>query len=140
MADEQVRLADPGVVDKRMLDRPSAFEIEIDRRRAELAAQAGVAGSTTIEDDVMMAGQSGVIGHVRVGTGAVIGAKSAVLQPVDDGAFVTGIPAIAHADWRKSSALFGQLPSFRQRVAQLERRIAKLEETLGRWRKRKKRR
>ena len=82
--------------------------------------------------------ESGVIGHVRVGKGAVIGAKSAVLQPVDDGAFVTGIPAIAHGDWRKSSALFGQLPSFRQRVAQLERRIAKLEETLGRWRKRKK--
>jgi len=109
-------------------------------RRALLAAQVGIAGSTTIDDDVMMAGQSGVIGHVRVGKGAVIGAKSAVLQAVDDGAFVTGIPAIAHGDWRKSSALFGQLPAFRKRVAQLERRIAKLEETLGRWRKPTKRR
>jgi len=109
-------------------------------RRVLLAAQVGIAGSTTIEDDVMMAGQAGVIVHVRVGKGAIVGAKSAVLQPVDDGAFVTGIPAIAHAGWRKSSTLFAQLPAFRKRVAQLERRLAKLEETLGRWRKPKKRR
>src|SRR5262249_36880539 len=93
-------------------------------RRALLAAQAGIAGSTTIDDDVMMAGQSGVIGHVRVGKGAMIGAKSAVLQSVADGAFVTGIPAIAHGDWRKSSTLFGQLPSVTERGPPLQRRLA----------------
>src|SRR5204862_7186149 len=75
-------------------------------RRALLAAQVGSAGSTVIEDDVMMAGQTGVTGHVRVGKGAIIGAKSAVLRSVDAGSFVTGHPAIEHADWRKASVVF----------------------------------
>ena len=100
-------------------------------RRALLAAQVGIAGSTVIEDDVMMAGQTGVTGHVRVGKGAMIGAKSAVLQSVDDGAFVTGHPAIEHADWRRASVVFRHLPSLKKRVEELEQRIAELEEKLA---------
>jgi hypothetical protein len=34
-----------------------------------------------LEDRVMMAGQSGVTGHVRLGHGAIVGAKSAVTMP-----------------------------------------------------------
>jgi UDP-3-O-[3-hydroxymyristoyl] glucosamine N-acyltransferase len=96
-------------------------------RRVLLAAQVGIAGSTTIDDDVMMAGQSGVIGHVQVGEGAKIGAKSAVLQSVDAGAFVTGIPAVPHSEWKKASVVFRQLPAFRKRLDELERKIAELE-------------
>ena len=96
-------------------------------RRVLLAAQVGIAGSTTIEDDVMMAGQSGVIGHVSVGEGAKIGAKSAVLQSVDAGEFVTGIPAFDHADWKKASLLFRQLPLLKKRLDELERKLAELE-------------
>jgi len=106
-------------------------------RRVLLAAQVGIAGSTVIEDDVMMAGQTGVTGHVRVGRGAIVGAKSAVLQSVDDGAFVTGHPAIEHADWRKAAVLFQQLPAYKKRVEQLEARIAELEEKLAAWQRQK---
>ena len=100
-------------------------------RRALLAAQVGIAGSTVVEDDVMVAGQSGVNGHVRVGKGAIIGAKSAVLQSVDAGAFVTGHPAIQHAEWRKASVVFRQLPSLKRRIEDLQQRIAELEEKLA---------
>ena len=100
-------------------------------RRALLAAQVGIAGSTVVEDDVMMAGQTGVTGHVRVGKGAIIGAKSAVLQSVDAGSFVTGHPAIEHADWRKASVVFRHLPSLKKRVEELQQRIAELEEKLA---------
>ena len=100
-------------------------------RRALLAAQVGIAGSTVIEDDVMMAGQTGVTGHVRVGKGAMIGAKSAVLQSVGAGSFVTGHPAIEHARWRKASVVFRHLPSLKKRVEELEQRIAELEEKLA---------
>ena len=100
-------------------------------RRVLLAAQVGIAGSTTIEDDVMMAGQTGVTGHVRIGRGASVGAKSAVLQSVDAGAFVTGHPAIPHAAWRRASMLFRRLPVFRRRVEALEQRVAELEEKLA---------
>jgi UDP-3-O-[3-hydroxymyristoyl] glucosamine N-acyltransferase len=101
-------------------------------RRVLLAAQVGIAGSTTIEDDVMMAGQSGVTGHVTVGRGAKIGAKSAVLQSVDADAFVTGHPAFDHADWRKASIVFRQLPALKKRLGELEQLVAELEEKLRR--------
>ena len=100
-------------------------------RRVLVAAQTGIAGSTVIEDDVMMAGQTGVTGHIRIGRGAKIGAKSAVLQSVDPGGFVTGHPAIEHADWRKASVVFRQLPTLKKRVEELEQRIAELEEKLA---------
>jgi len=100
-------------------------------RRALLAAQVGIAGSTIVEDDVMMAGQSGVTGHVRIGAGAIVGAKSAVLQSVDAGSFVTGHPAFDHTDWRKASVVFRQLPALKKRVEELEQRIAELEEKLA---------
>jgi UDP-3-O-[3-hydroxymyristoyl] glucosamine N-acyltransferase len=104
-------------------------------KRVLMAAQVGIAGSTVIEDDVMMAGQSGIIGHIRVGRGAKVGAKSAVLQPVDAGDFVTGHPAMAHKIWRKASVIFRQLPTFKKRVEALEQRIAELEEQLAKHRR-----
>jgi UDP-3-O-[3-hydroxymyristoyl] glucosamine N-acyltransferase len=95
-------------------------------RRVLLAAQVGIAGSTTIDDDVMMAGQSGVAGHLRVGRRAKIGAKSAVLQSVDADAFVTGHPAFEHADWRRASVVYRQLPALKKRIEELERVVADL--------------
>jgi UDP-3-O-[3-hydroxymyristoyl] glucosamine N-acyltransferase len=100
-------------------------------KRVLLAAQVGIAGSTVIEDDVMMAGQSGINGHIRIGRGAKVGAKSAVLQSVEAGGFVTGHPAMDHKNWRKASVIFRQLPALKKRVEELEQRIAELEEKLA---------
>jgi UDP-3-O-[3-hydroxymyristoyl] glucosamine N-acyltransferase len=79
----------------------------------------------------MMAGQTGVAGHLTVGDKAIVGAKSAVLQPVDAGAFVTGSPAFPHADWRKASVVFRSLPSMKKRLEELEQRVVELEEKLA---------
>ncbi len=100
-------------------------------KRVLLAAQVGIAGSTVIEDDVMMAGQTGVSGHLRVGRGAKVGAKSAVLQSVGAGGFVTGQPAIDHHEWRKATVVYRQLPALKKRVEELEQRLAELEEKLA---------
>jgi len=100
-------------------------------RRVLLAAQVGIAGSTAVEDDVMMAGQSGVTGHVRVGRAAKIGAKSAVLRSVEAEEFVTGHPAFEHADWRRASVVFRQLPALKKRLHELEHQVAELEQKLA---------
>ena len=100
-------------------------------RRVLLAAQVGIAGSTVIGDDVMMAGQTGVTGHITIGDKVIVGAKSAVLQSVEAGTFVTGSPAFPHADWRKASVVFRQLPSMKKRLEELEQRIVELEENLA---------
>jgi UDP-3-O-[3-hydroxymyristoyl] glucosamine N-acyltransferase len=45
-----------------------------------MAAQAGIAGSSVIEDNVMMGGQVGIGDHARVGEGAILGGQSGVLS------------------------------------------------------------
>jgi len=75
-------------------------------RRALLAAQVGISGSTTIDEDVVFAGQSGSVGHVHIGKGAVITAKSGVTHDVPPGARVSGFPAFDLTEWKKASVLF----------------------------------
>jgi UDP-3-O-[3-hydroxymyristoyl] glucosamine N-acyltransferase len=96
-------------------------------RRVLLAAQVGIAGSTVLEDDVVMAGQSGATGHITLGRGARVGAKSAVTKDVAAGAHVTGIPAGDLAAWRESVVLLRRLPEFRRALAALVARLDALE-------------
>jgi len=62
-------------------------------RACVLVAQVGVSGSTVLEDQVVLAGQAGVIGHLRVGRGARIGAQAGVMGDVPAGAEWVGSPA-----------------------------------------------
>jgi len=43
-----------------------------------IAAQTGLSGSATIEDNVIMGGQVGIADHVRVEAGAILGAQSGI--------------------------------------------------------------
>ncbi|CAN5786664.1 UDP-3-O-(3-hydroxymyristoyl)glucosamine N-acyltransferase [soil metagenome] len=97
-------------------------------KRALLAAQVGIAGSTTVEDSVTLAGQVGVAGHLTIGKGTIATAQTGIPNSVQPGAFISGYPAIENREWLKASAIFRKLPELRKTVADLERRIAKLEE------------
>jgi UDP-3-O-[3-hydroxymyristoyl] glucosamine N-acyltransferase len=94
-------------------------------RNVLLAAQVGIAGSTVLEDDVVMAGQSGAVGHIRLGRGARVGAKSAVTKDVEAGHTVAGVPAADLAEWRESVVLTRKLPELRKAVADLEAALRK---------------
>jgi UDP-3-O-[3-hydroxymyristoyl] glucosamine N-acyltransferase len=96
-------------------------------REALLAAQSGVAGSSVLEDRVTLAGQVGVAGHIRIGTGTVATAQTGIPNSVEPGAVVSGYPAIPNRDWLKASAIFRKLPDLKKLVHHLERRIAALE-------------
>ena len=85
-----------------------------------LVAQTGISGSTTLGRSVIFAGQSGAVGHIRIGDGARIGAKSAVTKDVADGAFVTGHPAADHRLWLKERALSHRLEEMLRRIKSLE--------------------
>jgi UDP-3-O-[3-hydroxymyristoyl] glucosamine N-acyltransferase len=89
-----------------------------------LVAQVGISGSTRLGRHVTMAGQAGAAGHLTIGDGAVVGAKSAVFKSVPDGAFVTGIPARPHREWLRDGANLRRLESLRRRVELLEKRQA----------------
>ncbi len=62
-------------------------------RGCVIVAQAGISGSTVLEDHVMVAGQAGLTGHLRIGRRARIGAQAGVMSDVAAGADVVGSPA-----------------------------------------------
>ena len=91
----------------------------------------GIAGSTVIEDDVTLAGQVGVNGHITIGKGARATGQTGITNDVPPGSFVSGLPAVENRAWRKAASSFVQLPALRKRVATLERRCAELERQSG---------
>ncbi|GMV21100.1 MAG: UDP-3-O-(3-hydroxymyristoyl)glucosamine N-acyltransferase [Vicinamibacterales bacterium] len=70
-------------------------------RNVRIAGCCGIAGSSVIEDDVVLAGQVGVINHVRVGRGAQVASKSAVMSDLPGGQTYAGTPAIPIQQWRR---------------------------------------
>ena len=58
-----------------------------------VVAQAGISGSTVLEDFVVVAAQAGLTGHLRIGAKARIGAQAGVMADVAAGADVVGSPA-----------------------------------------------
>jgi UDP-3-O-[3-hydroxymyristoyl] glucosamine N-acyltransferase len=99
-------------------------------RNVLLAAQVGIAGSTTLEDAVTLAGQVGVAGHITIGKGTIATAQTGIPNSVDPGSFISGYPAIENRDWLRSSAVFRRLPALRKAVTDLEARLTELETRL----------
>ena len=58
-----------------------------------VVSQAGISGSTVLEDFVQIAGQAGLTGHLHIGRQARIGAQAGVMADVAAGADVVGSPA-----------------------------------------------
>jgi UDP-3-O-[3-hydroxymyristoyl] glucosamine N-acyltransferase len=80
-----------------------------------------------IGDNVTLAGQVGVAGHVKIGNGVEVGAKSGVVDDVPDGAKVLGLPAIPLAQARKALLLIRFLPEMRKELRDLRLKVAVLE-------------
>ena len=74
-----------------------------------LVAQAGIAGSTILEDFVVVAGQAGVAGHLRLGTGAQIGAGAGVMRDVEAGERVAGYPAMPAREFFRLVAMWRRM-------------------------------
>jgi UDP-3-O-[3-hydroxymyristoyl] glucosamine N-acyltransferase len=62
-------------------------------RACVIVAQVGISGSTVLEDQVVLAGQAGIAGHLRIGTGSRIGAKAGVMADVPPRSDLVGAPA-----------------------------------------------
>jgi UDP-3-O-[3-hydroxymyristoyl] glucosamine N-acyltransferase len=98
---------------------------------ALMAAQSGIAGSTHVGTFATFAGQAGAAGHLTLGDRVVVAAKSAVFADLDDAAFVAGIPAADHRQWKRAQSALRRLPDLLARVRELEARLAALDEREG---------
>ena len=97
--------------------------------RVVIAAQTGISGSVTIEDDCVIGGQVGFGDHIRVQSGAVIGSKAGVLpgKIVRPGVW-WGIPIQPLAEYKRLNAHISRLPHVREELKELQDRMKKLEE------------
>lgn len=96
--------------------------------RVVIAAQTGISGTVTIEDDCVIGGQVGFGDHVRVLSGAVIGSKAGVLpgKIVRPGVW-WGIPIQPLDEYKRLNAHVQRLPQVREEIKELRNRLAKLE-------------
>lgn len=88
-----------------------------------IAAQTGVAGSTSIGKNCMIGGQVGIIGHLKIGDNVRIAAQSGIGSNLKDGETVQGSPAFSIGDYRRSYVMFRKLPDLNSKISQLEKNI-----------------
>jgi UDP-3-O-[3-hydroxymyristoyl] glucosamine N-acyltransferase len=87
-------------------------------RGCVIVAQAGISGSTILEDHVMLGGQAGLTGHLRIGRRARIGAQAGVMSDVPGGTDVVGSPA------QPVRAFFREVATVRRLVRESAKRSA----------------
>jgi UDP-3-O-[3-hydroxymyristoyl] glucosamine N-acyltransferase len=92
-----------------------------------ICSQTGLAGSTVLKKNVLLAGQVGVSGHLTINDNAVVYAQSGIGGDIEAGAVMSGSPAFDAATWRRAVAAFPRLPEMVKAMRQLEKRLAALE-------------
>ncbi len=78
-------------------------------RNCLLAGMVGLAGSTVIEDSVMMGGRASTSGHLTIGTGSIVLALAFVTKDLPPGSRVGGSPAQDVHAWRRETAALRQM-------------------------------
>lgn len=87
-----------------------------------MAAQTGIAGSTTIGKRCLFAGHSGTVGHITVCDDVVVGGKSFLSKDVTKpGTYTSSFPADDARSWAKQLARFRRLGALTERVKKLEK-------------------
>ena len=92
-----------------------------------MAAQTGVSGSTRIGKNCMFGGQVGLIGHITIADNVKIAAQSGIPKSITkEGAVVQGAPAFDYGPYQRSYVIFKNLPSLRDQIIDLERKVSDL--------------
>lgn len=90
-----------------------------------IAAQTGIAGSTKIGKNCMIGGQVGISGHLVIGDNVKIAGKSGVSSNVKSGETRFGYPAFDASKFRKSFIHFRNFDAIVKRLEDLEAMVKK---------------
>ncbi len=77
--------------------------------RCLIMAQAGISGSCQVEDDVIIAGQAGVVDHITIGRGARLLAQSGTIADIPAGATLFGTLARPLREYLRGQAALYRL-------------------------------
>jgi UDP-3-O-[3-hydroxymyristoyl] glucosamine N-acyltransferase len=92
-----------------------------------ICAQTGLAGSTVLERNVLLAGQVGSSGHLTVHEDAIVYAQSGIGGDVEARARISGSPAFAANEWLRAVTAFPKLPELLKTIRELKKRVDELE-------------
>ncbi|MGA2132344.1 MAG: UDP-3-O-(3-hydroxymyristoyl)glucosamine N-acyltransferase [Bryobacteraceae bacterium] len=92
-----------------------------------ICAQTGLAGSSILERNVLLAGQVGISGHLTIHDDVIVYAQSGVGGDVPAGSRISGSPAFAATEWLRAITAFPKLPEILKTVRELRKRIEQLE-------------
>jgi UDP-3-O-[3-hydroxymyristoyl] glucosamine N-acyltransferase len=90
-----------------------------------ICGQAGVSGSTTLEDYVVLGGQAGLAGHITLGRGVQVGAQAGVPSDIAAGVAVRGTPCLPFMLEQRLMVLRNRLPELFRRVESIEEQLKK---------------
>ena len=99
-----------------------AHNVEIDQNTV-IAAQTGIAGSTKIGKYCMIGGQVGIAGHLTIGNNIRVQAQTGIGHRVKDGEKLYGSPAIDYGNYVKSYVHFKNLPKIVKTLNDLEKKV-----------------
>lgn len=85
-----------------------------------IAACVGIAGSAVIGPYCQIGGAAGVLGHLSIAEGTVIGPMSLVSSSIHEpGKYVGVYPLQTQSEWERSAAIVRRLPQLRQAVRKM---------------------
>ncbi len=90
-----------------------------------ICAQAGISGSSTIEDYVIIGGQAGIAGHLTVGRASKVDGQTGVNSDLEPNSFVKGTPGLPYNLEQRINVLRKKLPELFKRVGALEEQLKK---------------
>jgi UDP-3-O-[3-hydroxymyristoyl] glucosamine N-acyltransferase len=87
-----------------------------------ICSQTGLAGSSILEKNVLLAGQVGISGHLTIHEGAIVYAQSGVGHDVPANTRISGSPAFDASEWLRAITAFKSLPEILRTVRELKRK------------------
>lgn len=87
-----------------------------------IAAATGIAGSSKVGRNCMISGHVAVTGHVSIADGTILGGATGVSKSLTKpGQAYLGVPALEVSKFRRSIAIFRNLPELSERITRLEK-------------------
>jgi UDP-3-O-[3-hydroxymyristoyl] glucosamine N-acyltransferase len=88
-----------------------------------LCAQVGIAGSAKVGNYTVMGGQVGIASHLKIGNQVTVASKSGVMNNIPDREKWLGMPAQPDREMKRQFIAIQRLPDLLKRVAELENKL-----------------
>jgi len=95
-----------------------------------ICALAGIAGSVTTGDYVVIGGQVGIRDHTKICAEVRVGPQSGIMQDITVPNSYLGTPAVPDQQQLKTFAIMRHLPEMRKRLRQVQRELSELKSRL----------